>query len=125
MALDVRAIRTAYPALRDGYAYLDGAAGTQVPESVIEAIAAAYRGGIGNAGGAFPASGRSDAIVAAARLAVADGTEVTELWDDRRSRGARTLGRIFTGRSANQRPEINRAGMRTTLERLKSELDAG
>ncbi|MEV5750738.1 cysteine desulfurase-like protein [Actinoallomurus sp. NPDC052308] len=72
MALDVRSVRAAYPALRDGYAYLDGAAGTQVPEAVIEAIAAAYRAGIGNVGGAFPASERSDAIVAGARQAVAD-----------------------------------------------------
>jgi cysteine desulfurase family protein (TIGR01976 family) len=72
MALDVRSIRAAYPALRDGHAYLDGAGGTQVPETVIEAIAAAYRGGIGNAGGAFAASARSDAIVAEARRAVAD-----------------------------------------------------
>ena len=31
MTLDVPAIRAAYPALADGYAYLDGAAGTQVP----------------------------------------------------------------------------------------------
>jgi cysteine desulfurase family protein (TIGR01976 family) len=72
MALDVAAVRAAYPALRDGHAYLDGAAGTQVPESVIEAITAAYRNGIGNVGGAFPASERSDAIVADARQAVAD-----------------------------------------------------
>src|SRR3569833_3024179 len=72
MTLDLGSIRAAYPALRDGHAYLDGAAGTQVPESVIEAIAGAYRAGIGNEGGAFPASGRSDAIVAGARPAVAD-----------------------------------------------------
>src|SRR5690242_18083112 len=72
MTLDLAAIRAVYPALRDGYAYLDGAAGTQVPEPVIEAIASAYRGGIGNEGGAFPASERSGAIVAAARAAVAD-----------------------------------------------------
>jgi cysteine desulfurase family protein (TIGR01976 family) len=72
MAFDVVAARAAYPALRDGHAYLDGAAGTQVPESVIEAIAAVYRDGIGNVGGAFAASGRSEAIVAAAREAVAD-----------------------------------------------------
>jgi selenocysteine lyase/cysteine desulfurase len=37
MTLDVAAIRAAYPALADGYAYLDGAAGTQVPGSVIDA----------------------------------------------------------------------------------------
>jgi len=72
MTLDVAAVRAAYPALRDGYAYLDGAAGTQVPTPVIDAIASAYRTGIGNSGGPFPASHRSDAITEGARLAVAD-----------------------------------------------------
>jgi cysteine desulfurase family protein (TIGR01976 family) len=71
-SFDVAAVRALYPALADGHAYLDGAAGTQVPVSVIEAIAAAYRAGLGNLGGAFAASGRSDAIVAGARAAVAD-----------------------------------------------------
>jgi cysteine desulfurase family protein (TIGR01976 family) len=72
MALDVSAVRAGYPALADGYAYLDGAAGTQLPASVIDAISAAYRSGLGNAGGAFPASARSDAITAECRQAVAD-----------------------------------------------------
>ena len=72
MTFNVSAVRAAYPALADGYAYLDGAAGTQVPQSVIEAISAAYRGGLGNLGGEFPASKRSDGIVADARRAVAD-----------------------------------------------------
>src|SRR5215207_7764468 len=72
MAFEVGWVRALYPALADGYAYLDGAAGTQVPETVIDAIAGAYRGGIGNVGGAFPASGRSDALVAGCRRAVAD-----------------------------------------------------
>ena len=67
-------VRAAYPALDDGYAYLDGAAGTQVPAAVIEAIAAAYRAGIGNVGGTFPASARSGAIAAECRQAVADLT---------------------------------------------------
>jgi cysteine desulfurase family protein (TIGR01976 family) len=71
-SFDVAAVRALYPALADGYAYLDGAAGTQVPVSVIESIAAAYRAGIGNLGGAFAASGRAGAIVAEARAAVAD-----------------------------------------------------
>ena len=74
MSFDVNRVRAAYPALTDGYAYLDGAAGTQVPTAVIEAIADAYRAGIGNAGGAFPASGRSDAILAECRRALADLT---------------------------------------------------
>jgi cysteine desulfurase family protein (TIGR01976 family) len=74
LTYDVSSVRALYPALADGHAYLDGAAGTQVPASVIEAIAAAYRGGLGNLGGAFAASGRSGAIVAEARAAVADLT---------------------------------------------------
>jgi cysteine desulfurase family protein (TIGR01976 family) len=72
MALDVSAVRAGYPALADGYAYLDGAAGTQVPAVVIDAISAAYRSGLGNTGGAFPASKRSDAITAECRRAIAD-----------------------------------------------------
>jgi len=74
MAFDVGRVRACYPALADGYAYLDGAAGTQLPDSVIDAIAAAYRAGLGNSGGAFPASRRSDAITAECRRAVADLT---------------------------------------------------
>ena len=71
---DVARVRGSYPALADGHAYLDGAAGTQVPVPVIDAIAAAYRAGVGNIGGAFAASERSGAIVAEARRAVADLT---------------------------------------------------
>ena len=74
MIFDVNRVRAAYPALADGFAYLDGAAGTQVPATVIEAIADAYRSGIGNVGGTFPASGRSGAIVAECRQALADLT---------------------------------------------------
>ena len=74
MTFDIVRVRAAYPALGDGYAYLDGAAGTQVPTSVIEAIADTYRSGIGNAGGAFPASDRADSIVAEGRRALADLT---------------------------------------------------
>jgi cysteine desulfurase family protein (TIGR01976 family) len=74
MAFDVSKIRADYPALADGYAYLDGAAGTQVPETVISVVADTYRTGIGNAGGAFPASHRADEIIARCRGAVADLT---------------------------------------------------
>ena len=72
MAFDVGSVRAAYPALADGFAYLDGAAGTQVPASVIEAIGAAYRAGLGNAGGEFPASQRAAELTAGCRQAVAD-----------------------------------------------------
>jgi len=74
VTFDVNRVRAAYPALSDGYAYLDGAAGTQVPATVIEAIAGTYRSGIGNAGGAFPASERASSIVAECRRALADLT---------------------------------------------------
>ncbi len=53
------------------------------------------------------------------------GTEVTEYWVDRRTPGSTLLGRIFTGKSANIRPEVNREGMQETLRRLKSELESG
>jgi hypothetical protein len=56
--------------------------------------------------------------------AVTDGTEVTETWTDRRERAARVLGRIFTGKMAVERPQINREGIRSTLDRLKQELEA-
>jgi cysteine desulfurase family protein (TIGR01976 family) len=69
---DVARVRAGFPALADGHAYLDGAAGTQTPESVIGAIGDAYRGGMSNLGGAFAASARSGAIVHECRQAVAD-----------------------------------------------------
>jgi cysteine desulfurase family protein (TIGR01976 family) len=72
VSYDVASIRSRFPALEDGSAYLDGAAGTQLPVAVIEAIADAYRSGIGNLGGAFGASERSEAIVHDCRRAVAD-----------------------------------------------------
>jgi cysteine desulfurase family protein (TIGR01976 family) len=72
MAYDVQAVRSLYPALADGWAYLDGAAGTQVPRSVIDAEAAAYAAGIGNHGGFFAASQRSDRHTLHARTAIVD-----------------------------------------------------
>jgi len=69
---DIEGIRSQYPALKDGTAYLDGAGGTQVPESVIEAISQAHRSGLSNVHGPFASSRRSDLLIAAAREAVAD-----------------------------------------------------
>ncbi|MEU2155231.1 hypothetical protein ABZ532_09430 [Streptomyces sp. NPDC019396] len=52
------------------------------------------------------------------------GTRVTEYWQDLRTgRGAplaELLGRVFTGTPPADRAEINRAGMRTTLGRIKA-----
>jgi len=72
MSYDVQTIRGRYPALRDGWAYLDGAAGTQVPQAVIDAESGAYSAGIGNHGGFFAASQRSDEHTLAARVGIVD-----------------------------------------------------
>lgn len=72
MTFDVELVRRAYPALSDGFAYLDGAAGTQLPFSVIDAVAETWRVGCAYAGGVFPASQRSTGIVAECRSAIAD-----------------------------------------------------
>jgi cysteine desulfurase family protein (TIGR01976 family) len=72
VAYDVEAVRAHYPALADGRAWLDGAAGTQVPQAVIDAVAQTYRTGVPNEGAPFEASIRSAEIVAEARRAVAD-----------------------------------------------------
>src|SRR3982751_4036175 len=53
-------------------AFFDGPGGTQVPDTVIEAVAAYYRESNANAGGAFATSRRSDAITAEAHRAMAD-----------------------------------------------------
>ncbi len=59
------------------------------------------------------------------RLSPADGgTDVAQYWVDQRVRGAMILGRVFTGKVANARPEANREGMRVTLDRLRRELEA-
>jgi len=76
-ALDVAALRARFPALaveHDGrpLVFLDGPGGTQVPESVIDAVAASYRDSNANVGGAFATSERSDALLAEAHRAMAD-----------------------------------------------------
>jgi cysteine desulfurase family protein (TIGR01976 family) len=68
----IESVCAEFPGLEEGWALLDGAAGTQVPTPVIEAIAEALRDGMANVHGAFAASERSTAIVEEARRAVAD-----------------------------------------------------
>jgi cysteine desulfurase family protein (TIGR01976 family) len=75
-SFDVEALRRRFPALsieQDGrrIALFDGPGGTQVPESVIDAVASYYRTSNANADGAFLTSIRSDAIVAEAHAAMA------------------------------------------------------
>jgi len=84
---DVDAIRSRFPALsltQDGQplVFFDGPGGTQVPQSVIDAVAGYYREANANHGGAFLTSRRSDAIVENAHAALADllGVDADEIW---------------------------------------------
>jgi cysteine desulfurase family protein (TIGR01976 family) len=85
-AFDVEAIRARFPALSlthlgQPMAFFDGPGGTQVPGTVVEAVADYYRHSNANHGGAFETSRRSDAIVEEAHAAVADllGVDADEL----------------------------------------------
>ena len=71
VALDVEAVRARFSALSRPTAFFDGPGGTQVPDSVIEAMATYLRESNANLGGAFETSRRSDEVVAEARAAVA------------------------------------------------------
>jgi cysteine desulfurase family protein (TIGR01976 family) len=71
VALDVDAVRARFSALRGPTAFLDGPAGTQVPDSVIDAIAKYMRESNANLGGPFGTSRRTDALLTQSRLAAA------------------------------------------------------
>jgi cysteine desulfurase family protein (TIGR01976 family) len=68
---DVEAVRARFSALQRPYAFLDAPAGTQVPDEVIDAIAAYLRESNANVGGAFETSRRTDALIEDARAAAA------------------------------------------------------
>lgn len=77
MRLDSANIRAQFPALKRTVRgrpaiYLDGPGGTQVPQSVIDAISTFMQRGGSNLGGPFATSRETDATVQAAREAVAD-----------------------------------------------------
>ena len=64
--------RNRFPGLADGWARLDGPAGTQMVDDAIEAMAAWMRSGDGaNHGGAFQAAERTGALVESARASAA------------------------------------------------------
>jgi cysteine desulfurase family protein (TIGR01976 family) len=64
--------RERFPGLADGWARLDGPAGTQMVDDAIEAMAAWMRSGDGaNHGGAFQAAERTEALVTGARASAA------------------------------------------------------
>ena len=69
--MDVEAIRSRFSALQVTTAFFDGPGGTQVPDTVIEAVAGYLRESNANTGGPFGNSRRTDALIAQARLAAA------------------------------------------------------
>jgi cysteine desulfurase family protein (TIGR01976 family) len=72
--LDLTAVRSRFPALASGAAFFDGPGGSQVPQSVIDAVAGYLRDSNANLGGAFPTSRASDDVMERARAAAADFT---------------------------------------------------
>jgi cysteine desulfurase family protein (TIGR01976 family) len=67
--LDVATVRSRFTALARDIAFFDGPGGTQVPDSVIEAIAHYLRESNANVGGPYETSRRTEAVIADARLA--------------------------------------------------------
>ena len=72
--LDLPALRSLFPALASDAAFFDGPGGSQVPQSVIDAIAGCLRDANANLGGAFATSRAADELLGRARLAAADFT---------------------------------------------------
>jgi hypothetical protein len=57
-------------------------------------------------------------------------TRLTEYWEDLRREGrsakiVSVLGKVFTGVPAERRAAVNRAGMRATLDRIRTAVEAG
>ncbi|HEY9803366.1 MAG TPA: cysteine desulfurase-like protein [Leptolyngbyaceae cyanobacterium] len=76
-ALDLKWIRSQFPALTQKIngqpaIFFDGPGGTQVPGSVLDAISDCLVRSNANAHGAFATSARTDALIIAARAAIAD-----------------------------------------------------
>ncbi len=75
---DLSPLRKQFPALRqtdaDGnpYVFFDGPGGTQVPQTVIDAVADYYTRANANTHGQYPFSHRTDAVIREARQAMAD-----------------------------------------------------
>ncbi len=77
MPLDVQAVRRQFPALHEHFngrpaTFFDNPSGTQVPQSVVNAMTDYLIRRNANVGGAFETSRRTDVTVAEARQAVAD-----------------------------------------------------
>ena len=76
-AIDIDTIRSHFPALAQKIngqpaVFFDGPGGTQVPQSVIDAIAGYLKSNNANTCGAYATSRNTDAVIAGARAAMAD-----------------------------------------------------
>ncbi len=72
MDYDVRAVRAHFPALATGVAHFDGPGGSQVPDAVAAAVAAALLSPTANRGRVTAAERAADDVVLGARAAMAD-----------------------------------------------------
>src|SRR5437667_6005411 len=72
VTFDVEAVRARFSALAQPIAFFDGPGGTQVPDSVVEAVASYFREANANVGGPYETSRRTEALIAQARLTAAD-----------------------------------------------------
>ena len=63
IAYDVAAVRARFSSLRSGLAFFDGPGGTQVPDSVIEAVSTYFRESNANVGGPYGTSIRTEALI--------------------------------------------------------------
>src|SRR5215211_6824366 len=72
--LDVAAVRSQFPALASRAAFFDGPGGSQVPQTVIDAMTGCLRDSNANLGGAFATSRGADEVMARGRAAAADFT---------------------------------------------------
>jgi cysteine desulfurase family protein (TIGR01976 family) len=81
LAFDVAAVRARFTALQNGFAFFDGPGGTQVPDSVIDAVSRYYREDNANVGGPYETSRRTEAVITQARLAAASflGCDTSEV----------------------------------------------
>jgi cysteine desulfurase family protein (TIGR01976 family) len=72
VAFDVAAVRARFSALQQPLAFFDGPGGTQVPDSVIDAVATYFRESNANVSGPYETSRRTEALVTQARVTAAD-----------------------------------------------------
>jgi cysteine desulfurase family protein (TIGR01976 family) len=72
LRFDIDACREQFPSLAGGAAFFDGPGGTQVPRRVMTAVTHYFEKSCANMGGAFASSRATDAVLLAARSAMAD-----------------------------------------------------